>query len=155
MLSRESLNGLVSPARWNGAPFTTAENSRLDRDIDIGGQARNKRHANFYLGNAVLGFFRPVFEIKFPIDDLDIIQREPRWRSRGSLGEFVDQVLIVIRSVFISDQADIRFRHPQRFDHRCQTKQGLKLEIDEQLIERYRGTIALPLAHHEAADGQT
>ena len=66
----------------------------------------------------MFGLLRPVVEVDFPVQDLNIIQGKPRrrsWRALGSrwfLGELVNQVGEVIGAVFVADQVDVGFDEP-------------------------------------------
>ncbi len=58
----------------------------------------------------MLGFLRAVVEVQPAVDDLDVIERKTGCRAVGSggrAGEFVDEILKVVLSIIIANQADI------------------------------------------------
>ena len=102
----------------------------------------------------MLGFLRPVVEVDFSVDDLNIVECEARRRPGWTGGKFIDEILKVVFEVIIADQIDIGFYQLQFLDHRGQAEERLHLQIDEKLSEGNRGDLTLPLLHQKAADRQ-
>ena len=144
---------------WNGiagelkrGAVDQREKFRLHFDIDVGGQARNERHADSELGHRMFGLFRPIVEVDLAVDDLNIVEREARRRTGRAAGEFFDEILKIVFAIFIANHAHVGLDQPQFLDHRPQAKERAHFQIDEQFIEGKRGSVSLPLFHQKTAD---
>ena len=63
---------------------------RFDLDVDVRRQAGDERHADLECSDGVLGLLGLVVEIDLAVDDLNVVEREARRRSRRAGSEFVD-----------------------------------------------------------------
>src|SRR4029453_5144324 len=124
------------------------------------GNTGDKRYTDLHRGNRVFGLLRPIVEIDFPVEELNIVEGKPRrrsWRglrSRWFLGELFYQVGEVVGAVFVADQVDVRFDQLDLLQDRRPAKQRSLLQIRVELLKGERGCRSLALLHDKATNSE-
>ena len=96
--SRRGASGFACPVSANVVPFATAGEARLDVDLHLVGQRREERQADLELLDVVHSLRRPVVEIEFAVDELDVVERELRRRLAGRREPAVEEIRDVVAS---------------------------------------------------------
>jgi hypothetical protein len=125
---------------------------RLHVDVDRVRQVGDERNAQADGGDLVPLLLRAVVEVDPAVDDLDVVQREPRRRLVGlrRVDDPVDEVLDVVALVLVADQAQVRPRQAHPVEHRRQPVDRGQRGVDEQLVKGHERRVGVALAHHEA-----
>jgi len=137
--------------------------SRLDLDLQVVGQTRQERQRELQLAQQVLAIDGAIVEAHPAVGHPQIEQREAR-RCRVGLGRLVrragktlQQVVDVEPPVGVPCQAQLRRVDLERRDHRRQTQQRARVQVDKQPIDlqlRRRVGIAGRAGQREVAQRQ-